>query len=408
MRGSPSIGSKGAETDQGLDWNSYCRKQNAMRIGYVTTYDASDVREWSGLGYFIAKALENQSIDVVPIGPLTEYCDSTLRVKHFFARYVTRKGWLKEREPRVLQSYADQVASRLKTLAVDVVFSPGTIPISYLECNLPIAFWTDATFAGMTNFYPGRSNLSKGSQRNGNSMEQAALSRSRLAIYSSDWAAKTAKDNYQVDDRKVKVVPFGPNISRQQNLEDVRRSIGQRPTNCCNLLFVGVDWYRKGGDIAVEIARDLNQRGLKTQLTIVGCTPADELPAFVSTKGFLSKTNQAKRARLDQLFAESHFVILPTRADCVPVVIAEANSFGVPVVASNVGGIPTVVDHGVNGAMFSTQNFGGQASDFIFSAMNDAMTYRQLAECALGQYEDRLNWNVAGKKVKQLLEDHCS
>jgi hypothetical protein len=41
--------------------------------------------------------------------------------------------------------------------------------------------------------------------------------------------------------------------------------------------------------------------------------------------------------------------------------------------------------------------------------MNDARTYRQLAEGALGQYEDRLNWNVAGaRRSKTLLEDHCS
>lgn len=379
-----------------------------MRIGYVTTYDAGDVTAWSGLGYFIARALENQRIDVVRVGPLSEYCDSTLRAKYYFSRYVTRKYWLKQREPRVLQSYADQVSRKLKDLSVDVVFSPGTIPISHLECERPIAFWTDATCAGMTNFYPGWSNLTKGSQRNANSMEQAALSRCRLAIYSSDWAAKSAKDNYEVDARKVKVVPFGANISRQQDLQDIRRLIGLRLANHCKLLFVGVDWYRKGGDIAVDIARSLNQRGLKTQLTIVGCTPPDELPAFVSARGFLSKTTEAKRSTLDQLFAESHFVILPTRADCVPVVIAEANSFGVPVVTSNVGGIPTVVDHGVNGAMFSTESFAEQASDFIFCAMSETSAYRQLAEGALGQYEDRLNWNVAGKKVKKLLEDHCS
>src|SRR5262245_38646001 len=175
-----------------------------MRIGYVTTYDAADVSEWSGLGYFMAKALENQLLDVVRVGPLTEYVDSVLRAKHLFARYVTGRDWQNQRDPRVLKSYADQVSRKLKDLAVDVVFSPGTIPISYLECDLPIVFWTDATCAGMTNFYPGWSNLSRDSQRNGNNMEQAALSKCRLAIYSSDWAANTAKTNYEVDARKVK------------------------------------------------------------------------------------------------------------------------------------------------------------------------------------------------------------
>jgi hypothetical protein len=70
-----------------------------MKIAYVTTYDASDVRNWSGLGYFIAKALEQQSIEIIQIGALQTYTDSLIRAKQRFYKYVaplytTKSYWV--------------------------------------------------------------------------------------------------------------------------------------------------------------------------------------------------------------------------------------------------------------------------------------------------------------------------
>ena len=48
----------------------------------------------------------------------------------------------------------------------------------------------------------------------------------------------------------------------------------------CKLLFIGSDWYRKGGDIAVEIAGSLNAMGLKTELTMLGGHMAGDCPGF--------------------------------------------------------------------------------------------------------------------------------
>jgi glycosyltransferase involved in cell wall biosynthesis len=378
-----------------------------MKIAYVTTYDASDVRNWSGLGYFIAKALEQQSIEIIQIGALQTYTDSLIRAKQRFYKYVAHKNYHIDREPKVLLSYADQVAKSLKNHNMDVVFSPGTIPICYLECGKPIVFWTDATYAGMINFYSAWSNLCRASLRNGNRMEQAALTNCRLAIYTSDWAAKTAQDNYSVDASKVKVVPFGANIESNRNLDDIRTIIAKRPKDICKLLFLGVDWHRKGGDIAVELAQALNSQGLSTELTIVGCSPQIRASEFVSVKGFVSKNTREGQSILESLLAESHFLVLPSRAECLGVVIPEANSFGVPVVTSNVGGIPTVVRTGVNGAMFPLENFVQQACNFIRKSMENCTIYGQLAVSSFGQYENRLNWKVAGKKVKELLEEIC-
>jgi hypothetical protein len=81
--------------------------------------------------------------------------------------------------------YADQISKKVSNLNVDIVFSPGTIPIAFLECNKPIVFWTDASFGGMIDFYPRFCNLCKKSFRDGHFMEASALKRAKLAIYSS-------------------------------------------------------------------------------------------------------------------------------------------------------------------------------------------------------------------------------
>ena len=378
-----------------------------MKVAYVTTYAASDVSNWSGLGHFIEKSLLEQSIDIERIGPLSEYPDPIIKTKQLYYAYFTRKKYHRNRDPRLLSSYADQVTRQLSGIRADVVFSPGTIPICYLKHHKPVVFWTDATYAGMVNFYPGFTDLCKESVMNGNRMEQAALSNCRLAIYSSDWAARTAKDNYQVDESKIKVVPFGANIECRRDLEDIRRIVSGRSMDVCRLLFVGVDWLRKGGDLAVDLAAALNHRGVKTELSIVGCIPPGVTPKFVTVQGFASKTTTRGRLTIDDSFGRTHYLILPSRADCAPVVIAEANSFGVPVVTSNVGGIPDIVSNGINGAAFPITSFVSQACDFILDSFPDTAAYRQLAESSFGQYENKLNWQVAGKRVKQLLEEVC-
>ena len=121
----------------------------------------------------------------------------------------------------------------------------------------------------------------------------------------------------------------------------------------------------------------------------------------------MPKKTLEERSIFAKLVAESHFLVLPSRADCVPVVIAEANSFGIPVVTSDVGGIPSVVRNGVNGSTFPLENFVEQACNFILQSMGNFTIYSQLAISSFEQYKDRLNWQVAGKKVKELLDEIC-
>lgn len=382
-----------------------------IRIAYVTNYNTKNLRNWSGSGYYIARSLESQSIFLEYICSLKEKFGLALKAKQYLYNYLLKnlpnQRYLRDRDPIILKHYAQQISSKLSRIKPDIVFSPGTIPIAYLECKQPIVFWTDCTFSGMIDFYPEFSNLSQETIKNGNVVESLALNRCSLAIYSSDWAAQTAIHDYQISPEKVKVVPFGANIECKRNDSDIRTIVKSRPTNKCQLLFMGVNWYRKGGDIALKVAQELNKKGLETELTIVGClSQVDEpLPKFVKYMGFISKATQEGQNKINNLLAKSHFLILPSRAECYGIVFCEANSFGVPCLSTNVGGITTVIKDDVNGKTFSTNASIVEYCRYIYDLFEDYSRYKELALSSFSEYQTRLNWSVAGQAVKKLLRE---
>lgn len=378
-----------------------------MNIAYVSTYDSADTHAWSGLGYHILKSLQNSGLHTETIGNLKNRYRLRATANKIVYRLLFSKRFIGDCEPAHLKDLADQTRTALERIPHDIVFSPGTFPLSYLQTEKPVVFWADATFAGMIDFYPGYHHLCPKTVRNGNTAEQLALSRCRLAIYCSEWAADTALHFYDVDPAKVKVVPFGANIADHRTLQDITTILACKSFTPCKLLFMGVDWQRKGGEIALMVAKLLNQRGIPTELHIAGCVPPGKLPDYVKSHGFISKTTRGGRELFNQLMTDAHFLILPSRAECYGVVFAEAGSFGLPSLATNVGGVSSAVREGKNGHLFVIDAPPDQYCDFIASTMSSHQAYQALAYSSFREYTEHLNWNVAGQQVRALLQEFC-
>lgn len=381
-----------------------------MKLAYVTTYESSDKDAWSGSVRYIYRSLEHSGFGMEGIGGfrVTRPWRSIANLKRKYYSSLRSRGYRSDREPGILKGYARQVRAALRNTDVDCVFSPGTIPIAYLRTEKPIVFWTDATFAGMVDFYPNFTNLCAKTIKDGNRMEQAALSKCHLAVYASEWAARTAVENYDVDPSKVKVVPFGANLDCNRSKKDIEDFVSQKEAAVCKLLFVGVDWSRKGGDTALSVAVELNKRGLRTELHVVGCEPpGNRLPDFVFRHGFLSKRTQAERKRLEMLFSEAHFFLMPAKSECYGVVFAEASSFGVPSLATNVGGIPSVIRDQRNGRTFGLSDGPEAYCVYIERLLSSRADYRRMALSSFDEYEHRLNWEAAGRQVREHMRPFC-
>ncbi len=393
-----------------------------MKIAWVSYYNNADITDYGKRSYYASQSLENESIlvdriDSLQISKPLKVARKLFELKNIllhdnqFIKPSDKRWYCRQRAPFIVKGYARQISRQLSRLNnVDIVCSgigPVSQPIAYLECEQPIVIWTDSTFASVLDFYPGyfRDQLCQESIRNGIANEKAALNRAKLAIYWSEFGAKSAIDNYQLDPSKVKVVPVGPNFEYDQNLEDIKAMVDSRTSDKCKLLFLGMDWFRKGGDIAYQVAKELNKSGLPTELIVVGCHPIldEPLPYFVRSLGFISNATEEGFSKLCKLFAESHFLIMPSSAETFGQVFCEASLFGVPSIATNVGGIPTAVRNDLNGKTFSTDASIEEYCTYISNLFSNYSEYKNLALSSFYEYESRLNWAVAGRTVKKLL-----
>ncbi len=373
-------------------------------ISYVTIYDSCDIHQWSGCSYYIAKALTDQGNRLDYIDNLECKADLILRAKRRFYK-IRKKVHIIDREPSVVEKYSEEILRRIDPKC-DIIFSPGSVPISLLETNKPKVFYTDATFAGMVNFYDSFSNFSPETIKHGNYLEKRSLETASMAIYTSEWAAQSAIEFYKVNPEKVKVVPFGANLSEEKSFKDLEPILRSKEKKELHLLFIGVDWKRKGGDMAVSVARSLNERGIKTTLHVAGLDtiPIEPLPYFVLHHGFISKSTREGTEKLNSLYNKCHFLLVPSKAEAFGIVFAEANSFGVPGISTNVGGIPSAIRDDINGKKFSLTDCADVYADYIQEIFLDQKRYKELCHSSFNEYAQRLNWKVSGK----LLSDHIN
>jgi glycosyltransferase involved in cell wall biosynthesis len=392
-----------------------------MRVAYITTYDVSDTSRWTktdyklgnwGAGHHLAKTLKNQGISLDYIRIPDKINESFIRyLKIRFYSKLFKKVYASWAEPLLIRDYASQISIELSNFNSDIVLgieNQSIWSMAYLQCKQPIVVWTDTSVAGLIDFYFSPfNNFCNESKKNIYAMEKAGLDRCKLVIFSSDWAAQTAIDTYGIEPSKIRVVPWGANLECNRTDEDIKDIVESRATTPCKLLFIGVDWFRKGGDTAVEVAKELNKMGLNTELLVVGHQPVttEPLPSFVKSIGFVNKYTEEGVNKLNKLFCESHFLIMPSRAESYGHVFCEANSFGLPCLATNVGGIPSIIRDGLNGKTFSLKASLSEYCTYIASLMANYSEYKKLAHSSFNEYSSRLNWTVAGQTAKRLIRE---
>jgi glycosyltransferase involved in cell wall biosynthesis len=256
--------------------------------------------------------------------------------------------------------------------------------------------WLDSTFAALRSFYQWYDTLCECSLRNAEIQQKQLLDRADLVFFSSEWALESAVKSYGCDRNKLRVAYFGAGIDTPSQ-QRVAEMIDARPLDVCKLLFLGVEWERKGASKACNVLRQLHASGIAAELTIVGCTPPgnEELPANCTVLPFVSKSTLEGSAAYEALLARAHFLIVPSKADCTPIVFADASAYGLPTLSSDVGGISAVVRTGKNGALFGPNAPAEAYSEYITEVWRDKQRYRELCICSYQEHVNRLNWDVA-------------
>jgi glycosyltransferase involved in cell wall biosynthesis len=380
-----------------------------MKIGIVQQVDVTDVRLLSGTPHSVLKALQKHVGDVVNLGP-----DNTLLTKGILnaGRVLNRVSYslLKRRiSPdhhwMLARRLAHVFGARAAQSGCDVIFAPNaSVEIARLAVDIPIIYYSDMLWANTVDYYEASSSLFDFSAREGDRIEASAISNASALIFPSQWAARTAIEHYKADAARVYCIPCGANF------EDAE--VPSREESTCHsldreivLLWVGVDWKRKGGSIAFDCLKELLDRGKDARLVVCGCVPPDSYRhPKVEIVPFLNKSDPVQRRRLSQLFLRANFFLFPTMAEAFGIVLCEASAHGLPALVRSTGGVGGAVTDGENGYLLPPDAEGKQYAERILSILEDSGAYNRLVKTSRMAYEERLNWDAWGRSVKPVFE----
>ena len=158
------------------------------------------------------------------------------------------------------------------------------------------------------------------------------------------------------------------------------------------ILFVGWISYRKGIHLLLQAFEALSLDIPGIQLRIVGLEEADPNYGISLRKSYadlvaarsVSFLGGISQEELYREVSRCSLLCLPSLAESAPMVIAQAMAAGKPVVASQVGGIPEMVEHNITGLLFEPGNVS------------------ELRDCLTQMLSDKMGRICMGRKAKEV------
>jgi glycosyltransferase involved in cell wall biosynthesis len=279
-----------------------------MKMTLVSTGAVEDRWAWSGIPWGLAEGLARAGVTVQRVS-----ADLPWLIEKLGAAAARRiPGGCAEGSDNAQLVFARNTRLRrlLSSTSEDIVLGMGS---TVCYPGLYVTF-EDQTVA-QSPFAPSRA-------KDRWIRRQAAIYRSALhCLATTPWAKESIVSDYGVPEGKVTSVGLGANI--------VCRPV---PKNWDQpkLLWVGVDWRRKGGDLLLEAFAHARIPG--ASLDIVGRHPRIDAPG-VRGHGVIRDEN-----RLRQFYEAATLFVLPSVFDPSPIVFLEAASAGTPCIGTDTGG----------------------------------------------------------------------
>lgn len=172
--------------------------------------------------------------------------------------------------------------------------------------------------------------------------------------------------------------------------------------------FVGQISHRKGLDLLIKAAPSLIADFPQVRFLIVGADGINE-PGL--TQSFLEELDQqglseyfeflGKRQDIPEIMNFIDLLVVPSRKEPFGKVIVEAMACGKCVIASDVGGIPEIIDDGKNGFIFPSEDYM-KLSEILRNAIADKELRESVAANGLSSSRSRFSTDALIGNVQNL------
>jgi glycosyltransferase involved in cell wall biosynthesis len=314
---------------------------------------------------------------------------------------------------------------------------PGSFPVDVTHVNLPLV----PSFAVPPNFgktlvstvhstWKGEAEAIKGepySRLNSNEkfmvsfnwflrfFEEKMLERSKRLIAVSDFTRRELKQYYRVNEAKIRVIHNGVDVDRFEpasGKRKIKEALGFNSDDIA-ILSVGRLYARKGLFTLIESMPAVVRRFPRAKFIISGKGQSNEMKKLVDHATRLGVndniifTGYFPDSKLPKLYQAADVFAFSTFYENLPFAVLEALSSGLPVVTTNVGGIPEMIDSGKNG--FLVQPFNArELSDKILYLLEHPDAASEMAFQARKTILERFDWRLIVQKVLKVYDEALS
>jgi glycosyltransferase involved in cell wall biosynthesis len=209
---------------------------------------------------------------------------------------------------------------------------------------------------------------------------------------------------------KIRIIPNGIDveeifgIQKQLNTKRIREKYGINENEKV-ILYVGRLVKMKRVEIIIKVIKKLLEKKLRVKGLIVGDGPqraklekmAYPIGNHIKFTGYL----------LEERFECYHIAdlfILPSISEGLPTVLLEAALFGIPIIATNIHGVPDIVIHGRTGFLVSRWNYD-QYTEYAEYLLTNQNLAREIGENARKHVASNFSWNEVVKKYEKVYNE---
>ncbi|GAB6282659.1 MAG: hypothetical protein STSR0008_14050 [Ignavibacterium sp.] len=185
------------------------------------------------------------------------------------------------------------------------------------------------------------------------------------------------------------------------------------PYNNLNILFVGYLSKRKGIEVLLNSVAIVKEQFPNVTVKIVGSVFGNyakklkSLTEYLKIEKNIIWLGQKQPEEIADLMAHSTLFVLPTFIDNSPNSLAEAMAVGIPSIASNVGGIPSMISNKKNGFLVEPKDQIALSNKIIYCLNNQKLLKDISKEAKQAAILKNYPSNVVNQ-TKKVYRDICS
>ena len=318
--------------------------------------------------------------------PTLFYCLKEYGTDIFLGRKTISGTFLKT--PHVFNKINEAIRSRLAEKKYIFSFQTQSLFDSSVP-GIPHFVYTDHTHLANLH-YPGfrQQNLLA---RSWIECEKRIYQNATLNLTMSSNISKSIIEDYSCRPEQVSCVYCGANVQATEHEEIEESSCSNK-----NILFVGVDWRRKGGPVLEEAFRRVLEAHSDATLTVVGCTPRLNLPNC-------NVVGRVPLSDVKKYFMHASIFCLPTTLEPFGIVFLEAMAHKLPVIGTSIGAIPDFISESKNGYMVEPNN-SQQLAEKIIQLLDSRERRRAFGEYGYKLFWSRYTWEKTGIRICENIE----